>query len=176
MLSTAGDAASEFAFNKLNNLISQSNIKNVDINIRSFNEASASIRLFNDRLQLNGSLFSNTGNNNLFNNNTYENTLFNSTNLTKDFEALYRIRKDGNLTARYSYRVLSGTALSTLNPLAIQYVNGVGLVYQRDFDSLGEFFRNIFRQSRRDSTPTTPAPIAPPKQVNFKLKDEDDYE
>ncbi|RYY35442.1 MAG: translocation/assembly module TamB [Sphingobacteriaceae bacterium] len=181
VLGTAGDAVSEFAFNKLNNLISQSNVKGVDLNIRSFNEASATIRLFNDRLQFNGSLFTSTGNNNLFYNNTYNSTLFNSSfsNLTKDFEALYRIRKDGNLIARYSYRVLSGTALSTLNPLDVQYVNGIGLVYQRDFDSLGEFFRNMFRQSRTGRAPVNPAPIAPSSPsatptVNFKLKNEDE--
>ncbi|RVT96487.1 translocation/assembly module TamB [Mucilaginibacter limnophilus] len=181
VLSTAGDAVSEFAFNKLNNLISQSNVKGVDLSIRSFNEASATIRLFNDRLQLNGSLFSSTGNNNLFYNN-YNSTLFNSSfnNLTKDFEALYRIRKDGNLTARYSYRVLSGTAVSTLNPLDVQYVNGIGLVYQRDFDSLGEFIRNMFRQSRTDRAPVNPSPVPNPTPppgntpVHFKLEDEND--
>ncbi|RCH53631.1 translocation/assembly module TamB [Mucilaginibacter hurinus] len=176
VLSTAGDAVSEFAFNKLNSFIAQSNIKNVDINIRSLSEASATIRLFNDRLQLNGSLFNNSGTNNLFNNNNSGN-LFNSTSsnpLRGDFEALYRIRKDGNLTARYSYRILSGTASSTLNPLDVQYVNGLGLVYQRDFDTIGEFIRNIFRQGRRSSPQTNPAPIAPPPPVNFKLKNEEE--
>lgn len=179
VLSTASDAVSEFAFNQLNSFIAQSNIKNIDLNIRSFNEASLSVRLFNDRLILNGSLFTNTGSNNLFYNNT---NLFNANfnNLTKDFEALYRIRKDGNLTARYSYRVLSGTALSTFNPLDVQYVNGIGLVYQRDFDSVGEFLRNIFRQGRRRTAPTTPNPINPtPAQsptpaVNYKLRDDDE--
>jgi hypothetical protein len=34
VLGTAGDAVSEFAFNKLNNIISQSNIKNFDLNLR----------------------------------------------------------------------------------------------------------------------------------------------
>ncbi|MCC8411182.1 translocation/assembly module TamB domain-containing protein [Mucilaginibacter sp. UR6-1] len=175
VLSTASDAVSEFAFNQLNSFISQSNIKNIDINIRSFNEASASIRLFSDRLILNGSLFTNTGSNNLFYNNT---NLFNAnfSNLTKDFEALYRIRKDGNLTARYSYRVLSGTALSTFNPLDVQYVNGIGLVYQRDFDSVGEFLRNIFRRGRRSIPATTPAPVnpTPAPVINYKLRDDED--
>ncbi|MEO6498402.1 MAG: translocation/assembly module TamB domain-containing protein, partial [Mucilaginibacter sp.] len=175
VLSTAGDAVSEFAFNKLNSFIAQSNIKNVDISIRSLSEASASIRLFNDRLQLNGSLFNNSGTNNLFNNNNTNLFNSNASNLRGDFEALYRIRKDGNLTGRYSYRILSGTASSTLNPLDVQYVNGLGLVYQRDFDTIGEFFRNIFRQSRRNRSLTTPAPIAPvPPVTNFKLKDEDE--
>ncbi|WPU93579.1 translocation/assembly module TamB domain-containing protein [Mucilaginibacter sabulilitoris] len=161
VLGTAGEAVSEFAFNKLNSLISQSNIKNFDLNIRSFSEASASLRFFNNRLSFNGSLFSNNGSNDLFNNNNSSlfNQKFNA--LTKDFEALYQIRKDGNLTARYSYRALNNTTLSSLggDQLIPQYVNGLGLVYTRDFDTFGEFIRNIFRRSRRDRAPITPNPI-----------------
>jgi hypothetical protein len=41
---TAEQAVSEFAFNKINTFISQSNIKNVDINIKSFSDASATLR------------------------------------------------------------------------------------------------------------------------------------
>jgi hypothetical protein len=156
---TAGQMVSEFAFNKLNSLISQSHIKNFDfdLNIRSFGEASASLRFFNSRLSFNGSLFTNNGSNDLFNSNA---SLFNQnfSSLTKDFEALYQIRKDGNLTARYSYRLLNNTTLNPLNNLEFQYVNGIGLVYNRDFDTLGEFIKNIFRRSRRDRTPATPEP------------------
>jgi len=129
------------------------------LNIRSFNEASASLRFFNNRLSFNGSLFSNNGSNDLFNNNNTNlfNQRFNS--LTKDFEALYQIRKDGNLTARYSYRALNNTTINVLdNQLIPQYVNGIGLVYTRDFDTFGEFIRNIFRRSRRDRAPITPIP------------------
>jgi hypothetical protein len=174
VLGTAGEAVSEFAFNKLNSLISQSNIKNFDLNIRSFNEASASLRFFNSRLSFNGSLFTNTGSNDLFNNNT---SLFNSkfNNLTKDFEALYRIRKDGNLTARYSYRLLNNTTLNTLNStLDYQYVNGLGLVYTRDFDTFGEFIKSIFRKSRRNTTPVTPLPAASKTPTPAVKPDDDD--
>jgi hypothetical protein len=150
-LSTAGSAVSEFAFNKLNSLISQSNIKNVDLNIRSYNDASASVRLFNERLRLNGSLFTNSGNGDVFN---FNNNLLNSgfSNLTKDFEASYLIRPDGDLRARYSYRVLNTTTLNTYigsDGFTAQYVNGIGLVYQRDFDTVGEFFRNMFTFGNR---------------------------
>jgi hypothetical protein len=159
VVGTASEAMSEFAFNKLNSFISQSNIKNFDLNIRSFNEASASLRFFNNRLSFSGSLFTNTGSSDLFNNNT---SLFNQkfNSLTKDFEALYQIRKDGNLTARYSYRLLNNTTLSSLTSSSIdfQYVNGLGLVYTRDFDTFGEFIRNIFRRSRRDRAPVTSNP------------------
>ncbi|WP_166091530.1 translocation/assembly module TamB domain-containing protein [Mucilaginibacter inviolabilis] len=157
---TAEQMISEFAFNKLNNLISQSHIKNFDfdLNIRSLNEANASLRFFNSRLSFNGSLYNNTGSNDLFNNTS---SLFNG-NLTKDFEALYQIRKDGNLTARYSYRLLNNTTLNPLNNLDFQYVNGFGLVYSRDFDTFGEFIKYIFKRNRRYTTPATPTPAAPP--------------
>jgi hypothetical protein len=159
VLGTAGDAVSEFAFNKLNSFISQSNIKNFDLNLRSFNDASATFRLIDDRLVFTGSLFTDANGNDLFN--TTSSSLFNSnfSSLTKDFEAQYLIKKDGNLTAKYSYRVLNSTTLNTIDQLSVQYVNGVGLVYQRDFDSFGEFFRNIFRSSPKK---VTPKPITPP--------------
>ncbi len=158
VLGTAGEAVSEFAFNKLNSFISQSNIKYFDLNIRSFNDASASLKFLNDRLIINGSLYSNSGTSDLFNNRTnLLNTDFRT--LTKDFEIQYLIRKDGNLRARYSYRALNSTTLNSLNDnLTAQYVNGIGLVYQRDFDTLGEFLRNIFRQGR-NKAPTNPAPV-----------------
>lgn len=169
-LGTAGEAVSEFAFNKLNALISQSNIKNFDLNIRSFNDASASLHLFNERFVLSGSLFSNSGSSDLFSNNNT--SLFNSnfSTLSKDFSAQYLIRKDGNLTARYSYRLLNSTNLID-QQLAFQYVNGVGLVYQRDFDTLEEFIRNFFRSGNRKRAPITPLPINPTSGKNTPADD-----
>ncbi|MFD0763566.1 translocation/assembly module TamB domain-containing protein [Mucilaginibacter lutimaris] len=159
VLGTAGEAVSEFAFNKLNSFISQSNIKYFDLNIRSFNDASASLKFLNDRLIINGSLYSNSGTSDLFNNRqSLLNTDFRT--LTKDFEIQYLIRKDGNLRGRYSYRALNSTTLNSINDqLGVQYVNGIGLVYQRDFDTFGEFLRNIFRQRRRDRTPANTPPV-----------------
>jgi len=155
VVGTASTAFSEFAFNKLNNVISQSNMaKNLDLNIRSFNDFSATLKLLHQRLIFNGSVFANTSTNSLFNTST---TIFNqnANNLTTDFEGSYLIRPDGNLAARYSYRVLNSTTLNTINQISSQYVNGVGLVYQRDFDTFGEFLRNFFRWSRRK--PANPA-------------------
>ncbi|HWD90653.1 MAG TPA: translocation/assembly module TamB domain-containing protein [Mucilaginibacter sp.] len=155
---TAETAASELAFSKLNAIISQSNaIKNFDLNIRSFNDASASLRLLNERVILQGSLFTNSGQNanQLFGN---QYTIFNSSfnQLSKDFSAQYQILKNGDLSARYSYRQLSTTELNVIDAITAQYVNGVGLVYQRDFDTFGEFIRNIFKSH------TKPAPVVPP--------------
>ncbi len=161
VLGTAGEAVSEFAFNKLNSFISQSNIKNFDLNIRSFNDFSASYRI-KDRLVFTGSLFntSTSGTSDLFQNSA---SIFNSNfnSLTKDFEAQYFIRKEGDLSARYSYRVLNSTTLNTLSDqLGIQYVNGLGLVYQKDFDTFGEFIRSIFKSAKKD--PVKPAPVKTP--------------
>lgn len=157
-LGTAQEAISEFAFNKLNALLAQSNIKYLDLNIRSVNEASASLHFYNDRIVLSGSLFSNTGTNDIFNIN--DGSLFNSnfSTLTKDFSAQYLIKPNGDLTARYSYRVINTTTLNSLDQLTNQYVNGLGLVYQRDFDTFGEFLRSIFRRGR-STKPVNPAPI-----------------
>ncbi|WP_462266750.1 translocation/assembly module TamB domain-containing protein [Mucilaginibacter sp.] len=148
---TASEAVSEFAFNKLNSLIAQSNIKYFDLNIRSLNDASASVKVLNDRLIFSGSLYSTYGSNNLFvGSNTQNSTLLNSDNLTKDFAAEFLIRTDGRLRGRYSYRVLNSTTLGNLTgSLVQQYVNGVGLIYQRDFDTFGDFFREMFGNRRR---------------------------
>jgi hypothetical protein len=143
---TAQDAISEFAFNKLNSFIAESNIKYFDVNIRSSQDASASLHFFNDRLLINGSLYNTQGSNELLGNSQY---LFNSNfnDLTKDFGVQYLIKKDGSLLGAYSYRVLNSTTLNTINnQLSEQYVNGLGLVYRRDFDTFNEFFRNIFRR------------------------------
>jgi hypothetical protein len=158
VVATASSAVSEFAFNKINSLIAQSNIKYFDFNIRSFNDASASLKFLNDRLLINGSLFNNsTGGANLFNNTNLLNSNFN--NLTKDFETSYLVRADGTLTARYSYRVLNTTTLNYIDQLAPQYVNGLGLVYQRDFDTFGEFIKYIFSKRKTNrNKPVTPLP------------------
>ena len=160
VVSTAKSAALEFAFNKLTNIIAQSNvIKNFDLNIRSFNDVSASLKLAHERIILDGSLFNTNGTSDAV---SFNNTLFNSnfSNLTKDFQASYLIRKDGSLSGRYSYRVLNST-LGIIDLNSVQYVNGLGLVYQHDFDTFGEFFKYIFTR-RRSIADRQIAPMAAP--------------
>ena len=161
VLGTAGEAVSEFAFNKVNSFISQSNIKGFDLNIRSFNDFSASYRI-KDRLVFTGSLFNTTSaSNDLFQNSA---SVFNSNFnvLTKDFEAQYLIRKEGNLSARYSYRFLNSTTLNAINDqLNEDYVNGIGLIYQKDFDSFAEFIKSIFKGNAKKQ-PVNPAPVKTP--------------
>jgi hypothetical protein len=183
VLLTAGEALTEFAFNKLNSLISESNIKNFDLNIRSFNDASATIKI-QDRFSMTGSLFDTYTNSSNNPNDLFENSsnFFNSdfNQLTKDFEAQYLIRANGDLSAKYSYRVLNSTTLSSLKDggLDQQYVNGIGFTYQRDFDTFGEFMRNLFKPHNKKQIPikqTAPVPAtstapatAPPPPATSK--------
>jgi hypothetical protein len=112
---------------------------------------------------ISGSVYSTNTTGNLFNNGS-NNSAFNSNfnNLSKDFSAQYFITKNGNLTARYSYRLLNSTAFDFTQNLTSQYVNGLGLVYQRDFDTFGEFIRNIFSSRRRARLTPLPQPTTTP--------------
>jgi hypothetical protein len=81
------------------------------------------------------------------------------------------------LRAKYSYRVLNSTTFGNINnALGVQYVNGIGLVYQRDFDTFGEFIRNMFRRNTRRSgsqNPATPKPTTPAVNNKPMEKEED---
>ncbi len=126
-------AGTELAFNQLNNLISQSlNIKFVDLNIRSLNDASASLRFFNDRLIFTGGVadMRNVNDLNVF-----------SDRIVTDAELRYLIRKDGRLVLRGSNRLNSRNFL----PLTINenYVSALGLVYRQEFYTFQEFFRRL---------------------------------
>jgi len=135
---TVFSAGTELAFNQLNNIISQSlNLNFVDFNIRSFNEASASIRLLNDRLILTGGVTDRRGQLNDFN-------VFGK-DVASDVEALYLIRKNGNLLFRASNRLSNR---NFLNP-EDEYVSAFGLVYRQEFDTFGEFFRRMLSFKRR---------------------------
>lgn len=126
-------AGTELAFNQLNNLISQSlNLNFVDLNIRSLNDASASVRLFNDRVIFTGGVTDRRNLNDL--------NLF-SDRVVTDAELLYLIRKDGRLILRGSNRLNSRNFL----PLTINenYVSAIGLVYRQEFYTFQEFFRRL---------------------------------
>jgi hypothetical protein len=155
---TAQAAVSEFAFNKLNTLIAQSNIKYLDVNIRSVTDYSASLHFFKDRLLINGSLYDSRVSNDIFGTNN-QTTSF--SDFTRDFGAQYLIKADGSLLGTYSYRVLNNNTLNNITSQIVTplYINGVGLVYRRDFDTFGEFFRSIFRRkqapAKQDTTKKT---------------------
>lgn len=132
--STLLSAGTELAFNQLNNLISQSlNLNFIDLNIRSLNDASASLRLFNDRLIFTGGITD------LRNQPINDLNVFRREGIATDAELLYLIRKDGRLILRGSNRL--NTRHFLLNPTD-EYISALGLIYRREFDSLAEFFRS----------------------------------
>ncbi|MXV50803.1 translocation/assembly module TamB [Pedobacter sp. HMF7647] len=137
--STVQSAATELFFNQFNNVLAQSlNLKFVDLNIRSFNEASASIRLLNDRLVLTGGVTDTRANIGDFN-------VIGSA-VAHDVEASYLIKKDGSLSIRASNRLNNR---NFLNPVE-EYVNAIGIVYRQEFDNFGEFLKIIIGQKRRE--------------------------
>ena len=138
--STLLNAGTELAFNQLNNIISQSlNIKFVDLNIRSLNDASASLRFFNDRLIFTGGVADMRNVNDL--------SVF-SDRIVTDAELRYLIRKDGRLVLRGSNRLNSRNFL----PLTINenYTSALGLVYRQEFYTFQEFFRRLMSMRREE--------------------------
>lgn len=129
-------AGTEIAFNQLNSIISQSlNINFFDLNIRSFNDASASVRLLNDRLTLTGGITDRT--NYLANDLT-----FFREGVTTDAELTYRLRKDGSLLLRAYNRPYTRNFLIRMNDA--EYISAVGLVYRQEFNSLLELWRKMW--------------------------------
>ncbi len=149
--STLLSAGTEIAFNQLNSIISQSlNVNFFDLNIRSFNDASASLRFFNDRLVFTGGITDNR------NQQINDLTLF-TDKIATDAELTYRLRQDGNLVLRAYNRLNPRNFLFTPNS---DYISAAGLVYRQEFNSLPEFWRKLWywRQKKEsvstDSTST----------------------
>lgn len=139
--STLLSAGTEIAFNQLNNIISQSlNVNFFDLNIRSFNDASASVRLLNDRLILTGGITDRT--------NYQANDLtFFREGITTDAELTYRLRKDGNLILRAYNRPYTRNFLIRMNDG--EYISAFGVVYRQEFDSFSEFWKKMWNWGYR---------------------------
>ena len=139
--STLLSAGTEIAFNQLNNIISQSlNVNFFDLNIKSFNDASASVRLLNDRLILTGGITDRT--------NYQANDLtFFREGITTDAELTYRLRKDGNLILRAYNRPYTRNFLIRMNEG--EYISAFGVVYRQEFDTFQEFWRKMWNWGYR---------------------------
>jgi hypothetical protein len=137
--STVLSAGTEIAFNQLNNIITQSlNLNFVDFNIRSLNEASASVRLINNRLVLSGGVTDRRA--------TITDFDVIGTDVASDLEAQYLIKKDGSFVLRASNRLSNR---NFLNP-SQEYVTAFGLVYRKDFDNFNEFLRILIGKERKE--------------------------
>ncbi len=144
----------ELAFSKINNIISQSlKIKNLDINVRSYNELGGSYRFLNNRFTFRGNFYNNRyssegglANNNLFN--------IPINDVTRDLEINYNINKDGTFIAK-GFQRPSNRDFFNLNRDI--YINGLGLVYTQEYDTFGEFLRNTFKVNSKNKDAKTEA-------------------
>ena len=142
--STFISAGTELFFNQLNTILTQSlNLNFVDFNIRSLNDASASLRLMNDRLIITGGVTdrqNKSGNFSEFN-------VIGGSSVARDFEALYLIKKDGTLVLRASNKLNNRNFLNINN---VEYVSALGLVYRKDFDDFNELLSFLIGKKRKE--------------------------
>ncbi len=140
--STIARAGTELVFNQFNNILAQSlNLNFVDLNIRSLNEASASVKLLNERLVFTYGVTDRRTELNDYN------ILGNS--IARDVEALYLLRRDGSLVLRASNKLNNRSVLANYQGNN-EYVSALGLVYRQEFDSPKEFIRAFIGKNRRE--------------------------
>src|SRR5690606_7008071 len=94
----------------------------------------ASFRLLDERLVITGGVTDRT----VFTGGFSEFNVIGSTNVARDVEALYLLKKDGSLVLRASNKLNNENLLSPGPGNDAEYVSAVGLVYRKDFDSFKE--------------------------------------
>ena len=143
--SVGTSTATELIFNQVNNLLSSLNLNFVDVNIRSFNEASASFKFFNDRIIVNAGIVDRT------NPNAFSPIGFSRDNVGREVEILALIKRDGNLIGKLANKPPTQQSVFA-NPGVNQNLNvtSLGLIYNQQFDTFKEFFQKITGKYRRD--------------------------
>ncbi|WP_316808096.1 translocation/assembly module TamB domain-containing protein [Pedobacter agri] len=143
--STATSTATELVFNQFNNVLSSLNLNFVDLNVRSLSEASASVKLFNDRLIINAGI---VDRNSL---NDFTIIDFNRSNVGGEVEGLFLIKKDGSLLGKVANKPPTIQSIFA-NPGIDQNrnVTSFGLVYTQQFDTFKEFIQKISGAYRRN--------------------------
>ncbi len=142
--STFISAGTELFFNQLNTILTQSlKLNFVDFNIRSLNDASASLRLMNDRLLITGGVTDRQNSGGNFS----EFNVIGSSSVARDFEALYLIKKDGTLVLKASNKLNNR---NFLNINSVEYVSALGLVYRKDFDNFNELLGFLIGKKRKE--------------------------
>ncbi len=144
--STFISAGTELFFNQLNTILTQSlNLNFVDLNIRSLNDASASFRFLNDRLILTGGI---TDRANSSRNFSEFNVIGGGNAVARDVEAIYLLRKNGDLVLRASNKINNRNFLNNLSN--DEYVSAIGLVYRKDFDNFNELLVFLMGKQRKE--------------------------
>jgi hypothetical protein len=117
----------------------------VDLNIRSLNDASASLRFLKDRLILTGGVTDRANGSGNF---SEFNVIRGGTTVARDVEALYLIKKNGDLVLRASNKINNRNFLNNLSN--DEYVNAIGLVYRKDFDDFNELLSFLLGKQRKE--------------------------
>ena len=160
--STATSTATELVFNQFNNVLSSLNLNFVDLNVRSLSEASASVKLFNDRLIINAGI---VDRNSL---NDFTIIDFNRSNVGGEVEGLFLIRKDGSLLGKVANKPPTIQSIFA-NPGIDQNrnVTSFGLVYTQQFDTFKEFIQKITGAYRRNlKRKQSESPVKTNKSIN----------
>lgn len=145
--STVISAGSELFFNQLNTILSQSlNLNFVDLNIRSLNEGSASFRFLKDRLILTGGVTNRLNSNSTFSDFS---VIGGNSIVARDVEAIYLLRKNGDLIIRASNKLNNRSFLNNLSSNN-EYVSAIGLVYRKEFDNFRELLSFLVGEKRKD--------------------------
>lgn len=173
--STFISAGTELFFNQLNTILTQSlNLNFVDFNIRSLNDASASFRLLNDRLILTGGVTDRTLRGNRATSDF--SMMGNGSMIARDVEALYLIKKNGDLVLSASNRLNNRSFLNMTNLGNDDYVSAIGLVYRKDFDSFKELLSFLVgnkraeeRQNQQNETMPDSTALKP-EEIKIKKK------
>lgn len=126
-----------FLTSQLSSLVST---KNFDLNLA--NGVGGSLRLFNDRITIDGSL------NTASNSTTATQQTTNASSITGDVNIDYKISRDGRFRAKGFQRNDNNT--DVLKKGTNQLEQGVGLFYRIEFDTFGELMRKIFKKEKEN--------------------------
>ena len=136
--------ATELLFNQFNNVLSSLNLDFVDINIRSFSEANASFKFFNERILLNAGIVDRQSTNDL-------SIGFDKNNVGGEVELLALLKKDGTLIGKLANKPPTQQSIfinSGINQN--NNVTSVGLIYSQQFDNFRELLQKISGQYKRN--------------------------
>lgn len=159
----------ELALNSASSVLANTlNLRFVDFNIKSLNEYSLSVRLWNDRLIFTGGATDNRVDAGDF-------SLINTSSSVYDVGIRYLINKDGSLAVNLSSKPYTRNIYNINNTIDAQNVNSAGLTYSQEFDNFGEFFigkliKKIINNSKKERQTEKKDTPTPKEEIDTKEK------
>jgi len=101
--------------------------------------------LLNDRLIITGGVTERTNGSGRF---SEFNVIRGRNTVARDVEALYLIKKNGDLVLRASNKINNGNFLTNLSD--DEYVSALGVVYRKDFDDFNELLSFLLGKQRKE--------------------------